>query len=248
MAKSPETIRKHHCYLRADFYDETEFSAPAEGPVYWYAADQMYIYESMDCCARCNLVKDPKRSYHDPELGSQWENYLAKTEAHLDNLIADFTAKAESLGLHIEFKNCQAPYIKNKKFRPCQSFDQDLHNKIVEQMVAEYLAARRARGDLIQAEDFTLIWNSTHKRSIAEAYLDRVKKYPAMTVPFTIVHGEDNHQWFGRCTPETAQNADRLWVEIQRLMGDTYDYENVRLVWRESELLKDYEWEARRYR
>lgn len=249
MSKSPETIRKHHCYLRADFYDETEFSAPAEGPVYWHAADQMYIYEGMDHHIHCRTVENAKRSYHDPELGRQWERYQSELRLHLDNLIAEFTAKAESLGLRVEFKNCEGPYIKNKKFRPSETFDRTLHDKIEAQMIEEHHAVKRGEGELIQGEDFTLLWNCTNNVSNARGYLQRVKQHPMMTVPFTVVHGDNKHQWFGRCTSEAADKPEALWAEIQRLMGDRYKYENVRIVWSESELLKDYEWEAgRRYR
>lgn len=249
MSKSPETSRKHHCYLRADFYDETEFSAPAEGPVYWHAADQMYIYEGMDHHIHCRQVDNAKRSYHDPELDAQWENYLAETQGHRDELISQLEHKAKLLGLRVEFKNCKGPYIKNKKFRPSETFDRALHDQIEAQMIEEHYAAKRQRGELIQGKDFTLLWNCTHKLSNARGYLQRVKQHPKMTVPFTVVHGDNKHQWFGRCTSGAADKPEALWAEIQRLMGDRYKYENVRIVWSESELLKDYEWEAgRRYR
>lgn len=241
--KSPETIRPHHCYLRADFYDVTDFSAPAAGPSGYYAADQLYVYESPAGRIHCRAVSDPKTTYHDPELGEQWEAYMRERKAHMDGIISEFEQKAKALGITVEFKNCELPYIKNKRHRPSSFHDYETQNKIEEQLIEEYLQQKRKRGELIQDEDFTLLWNCHNARRNQEYYYDiRRRRFPALTHPFTVKHS-NGPLFFGVTTDEIAsERPDSLVKAVFDLMGTLYEnYQNKHIQWAESPMLEGWE-------
>lgn len=248
---SPETLRKHHCYLRADFYDETSFLAPAEGPKGWYPEEAFYVCESMASRPRCQRHEGAQLVYEDPELGQQWEAYCEGLEDHMNELIRELEEKALALGLSVEFKNCERPYIKSKKFRPVYRHDHDRDRATEEKLVAAYMDAKRNRGELIQDEDFALLWNCHNPRHNKQQYGRWITNRPDLTESFSVLGDRENEKdfprWFGRCKPELAQHTCVLWAAILELMGGTYDYENMRLEWGQSPHLEGYEHEMRRW-
>ena len=197
-----EVEQKHNGYFRGDFYFECKVTVPVEGPKCWHPKSEYTVYENPG-----NIVVHLKHYssdvyvYEDIEAGAQWKDYQTMTRELNDHIEREIKAKAAELGLTGNFAG-EGIYVHNKKKRVGINFQHEKEKQFREEVLEEFIAARKAAGLYVQLQDFVLHHagsDSWAADRLADFDKHNKEKFPEDFIVVDKVDGGYKNLYHGRC-------------------------------------------------